>query len=285
MHFNFNFSAAEILWTLSFAALLVLLVVLLGRDRMRRYPWFTASILLITFRMVANRLLFNKLAPLTSSEVFLALADVIFLVSLLVVVEMARRAFARASRIAWIVGALAVAGIGVAVLALWGPWPSLKTALAGSTLAHLRLMQLVAQKGDLLVDVLTVQLCMLVAFAGRRFNAGWRSHTQQIILGLSTMSVAQLIVRALWQAIERSAAPHSQAEYQRIGDLQDKIINANTVVFFAVTLWWIVWLWLDEPGSKSAEALPANDLPADELPMEPAPEMAPGGEPDQRADL
>jgi len=30
MHFNFGFTAVQILWTLTFAALLVLLVVLLG---------------------------------------------------------------------------------------------------------------------------------------------------------------------------------------------------------------------------------------------------------------
>ena len=44
MHFNFDFSTAQVLWTLTFAALLVLLVVLLGRDRAQRFPWFTASI-------------------------------------------------------------------------------------------------------------------------------------------------------------------------------------------------------------------------------------------------
>ena len=47
MHFNFDFSATQILWTLTFAALLVLLVVLLGRDRARRFPWFTASIVMM----------------------------------------------------------------------------------------------------------------------------------------------------------------------------------------------------------------------------------------------
>ena len=41
MHFNFGFTTIQVLWTLTFAALLVLLVVLLGRDRARRYPWFT----------------------------------------------------------------------------------------------------------------------------------------------------------------------------------------------------------------------------------------------------
>ena len=43
MHFNFHFTTVQVLWTLTFASLLVLLVVLLGRDRMRRFPWFTAE--------------------------------------------------------------------------------------------------------------------------------------------------------------------------------------------------------------------------------------------------
>ena len=42
MHFDFHFTAISVLWTLTFAALLVLLVVLMGRDRARRFPWFTA---------------------------------------------------------------------------------------------------------------------------------------------------------------------------------------------------------------------------------------------------
>ena len=44
---NFAFSARQILWTLTFAAQLVLLVVLLGRDRARRYPWFTAGVVIL----------------------------------------------------------------------------------------------------------------------------------------------------------------------------------------------------------------------------------------------
>jgi hypothetical protein len=54
MHFNFGFTAVQILWTLTFAALLVLLVVLLGRDRARRFPWFTASIVLLTLRLLSS---------------------------------------------------------------------------------------------------------------------------------------------------------------------------------------------------------------------------------------
>ena len=106
MHFNFDFSAVQILWTLTFAAILVLLVVLLGRDRARIYPWFTASIVVIGLRLLASRLLFGRLAPIPMNAIFLTLALIAGIVSLLVLVELARRAFAGASRSTWIIGTL-----------------------------------------------------------------------------------------------------------------------------------------------------------------------------------
>ena len=68
MHFNFHFTAVQILWTLTFAALLVLLVVLLGRDRIRRFPWFTTGIVLVTLRLLVNRLLHDRLPPITMGK-------------------------------------------------------------------------------------------------------------------------------------------------------------------------------------------------------------------------
>ena len=94
MHFNFDWNALQIIWTLTFAALLVLLVVLLGRDRARRYPWFTVSIVLVTLDMLGKRLLHGRLSQLTFAGIFIAIADLVVLVGLLVVVEMARSAFA-----------------------------------------------------------------------------------------------------------------------------------------------------------------------------------------------
>jgi len=70
-HFNFDFSAVKVLWALTFAALLVLMVVLLGRDRVRRYPFFTASIVLLALRLLMSRLLYGKLPSFTLGEIFL----------------------------------------------------------------------------------------------------------------------------------------------------------------------------------------------------------------------
>ncbi|MDR3725487.1 MAG: hypothetical protein P4K86_00445 [Terracidiphilus sp.] len=260
MHLNFGFTAVQTLWTLTFAALLVLLVVLLGRDRSRRFPLFTASVALVALRLLSSRLLFGRLPGLTLNGIFITLADVAALVGLLVLVEMARRCFHGAGRRTWLVGTLAALVVGAVVLYFWGPWPALKSLTADSYLAVLRLMQLAAQKADLLLNVLTVELGLLVVLFGRRFKAGWRTHSQQIVIGLSTAAIAQLAVQGIWQAIAMKAAPQSQAEYEHILGLRDKLFNANSVVYVAVLVWWIVCLWRDEPGTK-AEAEAANAAP------------------------
>jgi hypothetical protein len=261
MHFHFNFSAGEILWTLTFAGLLVLLVVLLGRDRARRFPWFTAAMTLMALRLVAGRLLYGRLPPITSSEIFLVLSDLASILSILVVVEIARRAFKGAGRVAWVAGTLLLLVIGGVILAKWGPWPSWQTLTAGSQVSALRIMQLFAQKADLLNDTLTIQLALLVALFGRRFHAGWRSHAQQIAIGLSTASMGQLAVRIIWQQIATHTTIAAQADYVRIMALQDKFYNASGVIFVAVLVWWIVCLWMDEPGS-AAIASAATEIPA-----------------------
>lgn len=265
MHFDFHFTTVQTLWTLTFAGLLVLLIVLLGRDRVSRFPWFTASMVLMALRMLASRLLFGKMAPITSSEIFLTLADIGAIVSFLVVVEMARQAFSgasrKASRKSWIVGTVVLLAIAVAVVVKWGPWPPLQTVFAHSLLADLRLMQLVAQKGDLLIDLLVIQLGLVMAFCGSRFNAGWRSHPQRIVIGLSTASLAQLLLRIGMQAIANGPAPKTQEEYQHLTGLQEKLFNANSVVFVLMLVWWIVCLWLDEPGAGPASVQAQTSVP------------------------
>jgi hypothetical protein len=151
-------------------------------------------------------------------------------------------------RRAWIVGTLAVVVVAAGVVAVWGAWPAWKTLTAGTTLAVLGLMQLVSQKAELLVNVMTVELGLLVLLFGRRYKAGWRSHAQGIVIGLSTVAIAQLLRDGIWELIALKAAPHSQAEYERLVGLREKLFNASEVVFLAMVVWWIACLWMDEPG-------------------------------------
>ena len=131
MHFNFDFSADQILWTLTFAGLLVLLVVLLGRDRVRRFPWFTAAMRHdgsahggkppALWPAIAHRFQrrFSWYCPISHA-----------IIALSVVVEMARRAFAGARRRTWMVAAADRSGRRVQWCVVeWGPWPSAKTSV------------------------------------------------------------------------------------------------------------------------------------------------------------
>lgn len=249
MPLNFHWTTVQVIWTLTFAAHLVLLVVLLGRDRARRFPWFTVGISLVALRLISSRLLFNRLPQLTLGAIFVVLADISVIVSLLVLIELTRQVFGRVPskpRAIWILILFAIA---CAVAATWGPWPALKTITPMTPIAFLEVLQLLAQKGGLLIDVLTVLLGLLVISYGRRYGVGWRTHAQRIMIGLSTASSAQIAVQIIWQVIAKTAKPHSMAEYERVVGLREKLFNGNSVVYLAVIVWWIACLWMEEPRS------------------------------------
>jgi hypothetical protein len=257
MHFPFSF--VETVWTLTFAALLVLLVVLLGRDRVSRYPFFTAAVVMSALEMLSRRLLADKLPPLTSTTLFLILADIGVVITFLVVIELARRAFHGASRTAWAAGALAFVAVTVTALWFWGPWPSRRTLDAHSVLGHLRLMQLGAEKGDLFNYFLFILLTLAAILTGRRFHPGWRSHARQILLGYSLAGITQIGVRVAWQKITSLPAPLTQADFDHRMALQMRLLDANSLVFLIVVLVWLICLWFDEPGSATAADSPADD--------------------------
>jgi hypothetical protein len=257
MHFNFPFTVVQVLWTMTFAAQLVMLVVLLGRDRARRYPWFTASIVLFALSLLTAEVLTGRLPKVPLQWVLGILSVLTAIMGLLVVVEMARRAFDGVQWriwIAWTVALLAVAGC---ALAFMGPWPARKDLTWDSALAVLRLIHLLAQKADLLVHLLTLELGLLVIIFGSRFKAGWKTHTQRIVIGLSTFAISSLAVQVAIQNIVKSAQPHSRAEYEHIIGQLGKLVNANGTVYLVVLAWWIVCLWMNEQGTAQAgEAAP-----------------------------
>jgi hypothetical protein len=54
------------------------------------------------------------------------------------------------------------------------------------------------------------------------------------------------------QSIVRTAHPQNKTEYEHVLNLITNLLNANKAVYVAVLVWWIVWLWLDEPGAAVA---------------------------------
>ena len=116
-------------------------------------------------------------------------------------------------------------------------------------------MQLAEIKGNLLVNILTVELGLLVVIFGRRFKAGWRSHTQQILIGLSTAAIAQMAFHGIQQIFISTVVIKSQADVEHARELLTKLADAYGVVYLAVLLWWIVCLWIDEPGAAAGATL------------------------------
>jgi hypothetical protein len=249
MHFHFPFTMADVLWTFTFAAQLVLLVVLLGRDRAGRFPLFTASVALVAFRVLTGKLLMGRLPQMTMMEFVIITAAIGAVLGLLVLLELARKAFGRVPRASWVTGSLIVMVIGVVVVKYWGIWPTWEQVKQGSTF---QLLQLIAQKGGLLLDVENILVGLLIVVFGARYGAGWRSHTQRIVIGLSTASLGQLSVQGIWQAIAKNAAPKSMDEYNHLIAMRERLFNANSMLFVAVLVWWIITLWLDEPGTAKA---------------------------------
>lgn len=277
MHPHFPFAVVEVLWTITFAAQLVLLVVLLGRERIHRFPWFTASIIVIALRVLVARVLYSRLPALSFNVILIALGDAGVITGVMVLVELARKAFRGATRTAWIAGTLVLLAGGAAVLKYWGPWPDWKTLTANPELTALRIMQLFGQKGELLIGVLAIELMLVVVLLGRRYHAGWRSHTQRILIGLSTAAIAQLGVQAIWEIIAAHAKPTTRDQYERVLNLRDKISNANSVVYVLVLIWWIACLWKDDPGEPKAAPAPADaDTPVIPAGERPSVALSPG---------
>jgi hypothetical protein len=278
MHPNFVFSLRQILWTLTFASQLLLLVVLLGRDRIRRFPLFTAGLALYALRLLVEVLLAGRMAMIPLDELLLALADLAAVMSALVLVEVARRAFGGLQWRGWTAGAVGLVALSGVVEWCWGDWPQWQQLADRSLIGNLRMMQFFAQKLDLATDVIAISLCLLVVIFGCRFTGGWKTHVQKLAIGLGMVSASWIGVQQLWLFIARNAHPHNQVEYDRLMDLGGRLSNGNKAIYLLVLIWWIVWMWREEKGTakpavEAAETAATAELTAEST-AEPASEAA-----------
>jgi hypothetical protein len=250
-----------ILWALVLAAHLVLMIVLLGRERIRRYPWFTASIALSAVRLIADHLLHGKLTTVAFYWQSYSGSILQAILGILVLVELCRHVFSggRAGKIlkgkGWIGGILVTVPIAIAVAAFWDmgiSWAAMK-----ADREHLALyMDLyLALKSQLFIAALTVEVGVLLQFFGRRFGAKWRSHDRQIALGLSTMYLALLAVQATTDIVKHNLHLTSREQYEHIVQMFANLDNGRFAVWLIALVWWIIWLWRDDP-----DALPAGEM-------------------------
>ncbi|MFC5861311.1 hypothetical protein ACFPT7_03310 [Acidicapsa dinghuensis] len=254
MHWNIQ----QILWALVLASHLVLMIVLLGRERIRRFPWFTAYIVLSAVRLIADHLLHGKLTTVAFYWQSYTGSILEAILGVLVLIELCRHVFSsgRTGKIlkgkGWIGGILVTVPIALAVAALWNmgiTWTAMK-----SDPEHLPLYidLYVALKSQLFIAALTVEVGVFLQFFGRRFGAKWRSHDRQIVLGLSTMSIALLAVQATTDIIKHHVHLTSRDQYEHIVRIFENLDNARFAVWLLALIWWIVWLWRDDPDAPPA---------------------------------
>jgi hypothetical protein len=266
MHWNLE----QILWALVLAAHLVLLIVLLGRDRSSRFPWFTAAIGFSTVHLIADHLLHGKLTSLAFYWQSYSSILVDMILGLLVLIEICRRIFAscKAGKIlnakGWLGWTLVTVCISIGAVWAWGPWPAWKALSAEPKQLPLLLVVLCAMKGQLFLAILTVEVGLLLQIFGRRFGFGWKSHAQQIGLGLSTYALGFLAVQTTTDIIKRNLHLTSRAQYERIVHLFSNLDNGRFALWFLVLAWWIVWLWRNDPDDPSE---PAGTLEMVEAPV------------------
>jgi hypothetical protein len=225
----------------------------MGRDRMRRFPWFSAAIAFTALQLMASQILIGRIPPMAAKQLFLSMAALTGFFNIMVAVEIARRAFGKVKRAYWLVGALAAIAVGAVVLATWGKWPPMEML---SRMPSINVLQLIAQKALLLGNVEWAFVGLLVVLLGSRVGAGFRTHVQQIAVGLMTAAIAQMSFQAIWEHIARAAMTRPTDEQYKALQVGDKLFNANRVIYLLALIWWIVCLWRDEgTGNRDQNAV------------------------------
>ena len=277
----FALTTTRVLWTLCFASHLVLLIVLLGRERTRRFPFFTASIALMALRLLFEMLLVGRLSMMPLQSVLLTSANLGVLAALLVLIEVARQSLPQMTAKNWLQIAPLLALLSAAALRWWGPLPKAGDLVVHSQMDVLRFLQLLWQKGQLFSDLLTVGFCIVALCLIRRVKFGWRNHSVLILFGLTLLSAAWLGMTGYWMILSHRVTPGiSREEYQHIISIGTMLYNGYRITVIVAAVWWIAALWTEEPTeAKAAQnvedtasaALPLASEQAEAVPAE-APE-------------
>ncbi|HVJ09596.1 MAG TPA: hypothetical protein VM554_14560 [Acidisarcina sp.] len=225
-------------WMAGLVGHLLLVMVLLVRGRVARFPLFTALIIFYIVRTATPQMPFtHTLQPGTYMWLFwgFEIGDVIL--RALVLGELLRLAFkgtevplARVA--AW--SAVAVA-LSVALAVLAGP---MQRMLVWSIFA----------KGNLAVAILSLLALVALIWTRGKTHLPWRSHIFAISSGLAFYALIFLSLQAMQLWGGSAANPHGE----HAAFLRQWMQASAAVAYLAVVLYWVVSLWLDDGSARSA---------------------------------
>lgn len=259
MNINLPYSQIQIIWTLLFASQLVLLVVLIGRDRTQRFWWFTASIAVAAVRELINVLLTGRISQIMFNAIYNIFAILAILLTLMALIEITRNIFTALSLRAWALLGSSISIISALVLYFLIPW-SAQTGLDIHTQpGMLNILHLVAICGQLIAAISAVTIGVAALFFAPHIKGFWNSHALKVLAGFTTYSlvfISQLVI-GQWISTLAHNSGIPVGEYARTNAILERLINVPYVTMIIVQCWWIRVLWLDEGPAKPA---PKNRL-------------------------
>jgi len=237
---------------------LILLVVLMGRDRVRLFPWFTALTVASTLELLAEHLLNDKLTTLATYWVNFSAMIVVWVLGVLVLVELSRRIFSsgKAGLIlkprGW--GGWSLVTVGLALLAVWfwGPWPTWQALQmeykTEPVQFKIMILVLTATRGQMVLAILTVEVVLLFAIFAKRFGFDWRTHPRQIALGLVVNALGILSISGIAEYLKHYRDLSNPEVLRQSQALVENAEKGRHILGVLVLAWWIVCLWKDKPG-------------------------------------
>jgi hypothetical protein len=225
-----GFTAQEIaLWIAGFAATAVLFGILVGKGRVRQFPFFTA---LIGFDGLQSVVLFLAMAHPHLYEILFWGGQVVdFTLQLAVVIEIARQVFrpfgkwAEGSRSFW------TAACGLSLVAAAG-----LTFIASPHAPTFAWAWVI--KGQLFAIMFTCMISIAVLVTARRYGLGWRNHVMGLAQGWTFWAFFAFAVETC----------HSYFGYSSSSSLYVHLANMEAVADIAAQIYWSFILWQEEPS-------------------------------------
>ena len=221
----------NLIWASSFASNLVLLLVLIIKERWRRFPFFTAWIVFQVLLTITLFVLYRLGENALYSEVYWSTGAIDFLLQLCIIVEMSRIVLRPAG--IWIYSTrkrfilLAVSGTLFAIAATFILHPEAHTSV-----------EVWEMRADLFTSLMFIEVFLAMMGTANKLGLRWSTHVMKLGQGLLAWATVGVVVDALHTLLGR---------YRWFSALDD----VRSIVWVVAATYWIFGFWKPERESKA----------------------------------